>query len=188
MKAFLNCLIISQHENRTSGNKNRIRRYRYTDFSLILYCKNIYIISSSNIQFSNRSSNPFIWDCYFKDRMRRIYFHIVKDMIIRGGENIYPLEIENFLLGMPGVLDAQVVGIPDEKLGEIVGAFIRTRPGYEDMTEEDVREYSIPRIARYKVPKRVFFVDEFPMTPSMKIQKFKLRDMAVQMLEERNRV
>ncbi len=111
----------------------------------------------------------------------------IKDMIIRGGENIYPLEIENFLLGMPGVLDAQVVGIPDEKLGEIVGAFIRTRPGYEDMTEEDVREYSIPRIARYKVPKRVFFVDEFPMTPSMKIQKFKLRDMAVQLLEERNR-
>ena len=111
----------------------------------------------------------------------------IKDMIIRGGENIYPLEIENFLLGMPGVLDAQVVGIPDEKLGEIVGAFIRTRPGYEGMTEEDVREYSIPRIARYKVPKRVFFVDEFPMTPSMKIQKFKLRDMAVQLLEERNR-
>ena len=111
----------------------------------------------------------------------------IKDMIIRVGENIYPLEIENFLLGMPGVLDAQVVGIPDEKLGDIVGAFIRTRPGYEGMTEEDVREYSIPRIARYKVPKRVFFVDEFPMTPSMKIQKFKLRDMAVQLLEERNR-
>ena len=58
----------------------------------------------------------------------------IKDMIIRGGENIYPLEIENFLLTMPGVLDAQVVGIPDAKYGEIVGAFIRTRPGYEDMT------------------------------------------------------
>lgn len=102
----------------------------------------------------------------------------VKDMIIRGGENVYPLEIENFLLTMPGVLDAQVVGIPDERLGEIVGAFIRTRPGYEGMTEEDVREFAIPRIARYKVPKRVFFVDEFPMTPSMKVQKFKLREMA----------
>ena len=102
----------------------------------------------------------------------------VKDMIIRGGENIYPLEVENFLLGMPGVLDAQVVGIPDEKLGEIVGAFVRTRPGYEDMTEEDVRAYAIPRIARYKVPKRVFFVDDFPMTPSMKVQKYKLREMA----------
>ena len=106
----------------------------------------------------------------------------IKDMIIRGGENVYPLEIENFLLGMPGVLDAQVVGIPDAKYGEIVGAFIRTRPGYEDMTEEDVREWSIPRIARYKVPKRVFFVDDFPMTPSMKVQKFKLREMAEELV------
>ena len=98
--------------------------------------------------------------------------------IIRGGENIYPLEVENFLLTMPGVLDAQVVGIPDARLGEIVGAFIRVRPGYEGMTEEDVRAFAIPRIARYKVPKRVFFVDDFPMTPSMKVQKFKLREMA----------
>lgn len=106
----------------------------------------------------------------------------IKDMIIRGGENVYPLEIENFLLGMPGVLDAQVIGIPDAKYGEIVGAFIRTRPGYEDMTEEDVREWSIPRIARYKVPKRVFFVDDFPMTPSMKVQKFKLREMAEELV------
>lgn len=105
----------------------------------------------------------------------------IKDMIIRGGENIYPLEVENFLLTMPGVLDAQVVGIPDAKYGEIVGAFIRTRPGYEDMTEEDVREWAIPRIARYKVPKRVFFVDDFPMTPSMKVQKFKLREMAAKL-------
>ncbi|MCI7505573.1 MAG: AMP-binding protein [Coriobacteriaceae bacterium] len=104
----------------------------------------------------------------------------IKDMIIRGGENIYPLEIEDFLLTMPGVLDAQVVGIPDEKYGEIVGAFVRTRPGYEDMTEADVREFAIPRIARYKVPKRVWFIDEFPMTPSMKIQKFKLREMAAE--------
>ena len=106
----------------------------------------------------------------------------IKDMIIRGGENVYPLEIENFLLGMPGVLDAQVIGIPDAKYGEIVGAFIRTRPGYEVMTEEDVREWSIPRIARYKVPKRVFFVDDFPMTPSMKVQKFKLREMAEELV------
>ena len=109
------------------------------------------------------------------------YFRVtgrIKDMIIRGGENIYPLEIEDFLLGHPGVLDAQVVGIPDEKYGEIVGAFIRVRPGHEDLTEDDVRQWAIPRIARYKVPKRVFIVDDFPMTPSMKIQKFKLREMA----------
>ena len=114
------------------------------------------------------------------------YFRVtgrIKDMIIRGGENIYPLEVENFLLTMPGVLDAQVVGIPDARLGEIVGAFIRTRPGYEDMTEDDVRAYAIPRIARYKVPKRVFFVDDFPMTPSMKVQKFKLREMAEELVK-----
>ena len=107
----------------------------------------------------------------------------IKDMIIRGGENVYPLEVENFLLTMPGVLDAQVVGIPDARLGEIVGAFIRTRPGHEDMTEEDVRAFAIPRIARYKVPKRVFFVDDFPMTPSMKVQKFKLREMAEELVK-----
>lgn len=106
----------------------------------------------------------------------------IKDMIIRGGENVYPLEVENFLLTMPGVLDAQVVGIPDPKLGELVGAFVRVRPGCEDMTEDDVRAFAIPRIARYKVPKRVFFVDDFPMTPSMKVQKFKLREMAEELV------
>lgn len=108
----------------------------------------------------------------------------IKDMIIRGGENIYPLEVENFLLTMPGILDAQVIGIPDPKYGEIVGAFVRTRPGYEGMTEEEVRAFSIPRIARYKVPKRVFFVDDFPMTPSMKVQKFRLREMAQELISQ----
>ncbi len=107
----------------------------------------------------------------------------VKDMIIRGGENIYPLEIENFLLTHPGVLDAQVVGAPDARLGEIVVAFIRKRPEYDgEMTEQSIREWAIPRIARYKVPKRVFFVDDFPMTPSMKVQKFKLREMAAELV------
>jgi len=106
----------------------------------------------------------------------------IKDMIIRGGENIYPLELENFLLTHPGILDAQVVGIPDQKYGEIVGAFIRVRPGYESLTEADVREWAIPRIARYKVPKRVWVVDDFPMTPSMKVQKFKLREMAADLV------
>lgn len=106
----------------------------------------------------------------------------VKDMIIRGGENVYPLEIENFYLSMPGVLDCQVVGIPDEKYGEIVGAFIRVRPGHEGMTEEEVRDYGIARMARYKVPKHVFFIDDFPMTASNKVQKFKLREMAEEAL------
>lgn len=117
------------------------------------------------------------------------YFRVtgrIKDMIIRGGENIYPLEVENFLLTMPGVLDAQVVGIPDEKLGEIVGAFIRTQPGFEGMTEDEVRAYAIPRIARFKVPKRVFFVDEFPMNPANKVLKYKLREMAKELTDREN--
>lgn len=105
----------------------------------------------------------------------------IKDMIIRGGENIYPREIEEFLYTMPGVQDVQVVGVPDAKYGEVVGAFIKKAAG-ADITEEDVQEYAKARIARYKAPKYVFFVDEFPMTASGKIQKYKLREMAKEML------
>jgi fatty-acyl-CoA synthase len=106
----------------------------------------------------------------------------IKDMIIRGGENIYPREIEEFLYTMPGIEDAQVVGIPDEKYGEIVGAFVILKDG-ADLTEEDIRDYARRSIARYKVPKNVFIVDAFPLTASGKIQKFKLREMAVELLE-----
>ena len=115
------------------------------------------------------------------------YYSIVgriKDMIIRGGENIYPREIEEFLYTMPGVLDVQVVGIPDEKYGEIVGAFIILEEGAE-LTEEDVRDYAVTKIARFKVPKHVFFVDEFPLTASGKIQKFILREQAEQLLKKK---
>jgi fatty-acyl-CoA synthase len=104
-------------------------------------------------------------------------------MIIRGGENIYPREIEEFLYTMPDILDVQVVGIPDDKYGEIVGAFIILAEG-ADLTEEDVRDFALTKIARYKVPKHVFFVDEFPLTASGKIQKFKLREQAVELLEK----
>jgi fatty-acyl-CoA synthase len=109
----------------------------------------------------------------------------IKDMIIRGGENIYPREIEEFLFTMPGVKSAQVVGIPDEKYGEIVGAFVVPDDGNE-LTEEDVRDYSLSKIARYKVPKHVFFVDDYPLTASGKVQKFKLRDLAVELLKKGN--
>ena len=105
----------------------------------------------------------------------------IKDMIIRGGENIYPREIEEFLYTMPGVEDAQVVGVPDAKYGEVVGAFVRRSAG-SDITESDVQEYARARMARYKAPKYVFFVDEFPMTASGKIQKYKLREMAAESL------
>ncbi|MCG7850956.1 MAG: AMP-binding protein [Methanosarcinaceae archaeon] len=106
----------------------------------------------------------------------------IKDMIIRGGENIYPREIEEFLYTIPGIEDAQVVGIPDEKYGEIVGAFVILKKG-ADIAEADIRDHARSRIARYKVPKHVFIVDAFPLTASGKIQKFKLREMAVNLLE-----
>ncbi len=112
------------------------------------------------------------------------YYSIVgriKDMIIRGGENIYPREIEEFLHTMPEVKDVQVVGIPDEKYGEIIGAFIILEEGVE-LAAEDIRDYAVTKIARYKVPKHIFFVDEFPLTASGKIQKFKLRENAVEIL------
>ncbi len=112
------------------------------------------------------------------------YYSIVgriKDMIIRGGENIYPREIEEFIHTMDGVRDVQVVGIPDEKYGEIIGAFI-IKEDETHLTPEDVRDYAANKIARYKVPKHVFFVNEFPLTASGKIMKFKLREQAVELL------
>ncbi len=107
----------------------------------------------------------------------------IKDMIIRGGENIYPREIEEFLYTMPGIRDVQVVGIPDKKYGEIVGAFVIPDEG-TDITEEDIRDYALTKIARYKVPKHVFIVKKFPLTPSGKIQKYKLRKQAVELLKK----
>jgi fatty-acyl-CoA synthase len=108
----------------------------------------------------------------------------IKDMIIRGGENIYPREIEEFYYTMPGIKDVQVIGIPDDKYGEIVGAFIILEED-ADICEEDVSDFGIQRIARYKVPKHVFFVDEFPLTASGKIQKFKMREDAVELLKKK---
>jgi len=105
----------------------------------------------------------------------------IKDMIIRGGENIYPREIEEFLYTMPGIEDAQVVGVPDAKYGEVVGAFIRLAEG-ADVTDGDVQEYARARMARYKCPKYIWFVDEYPMTASGKIQKYRLREMAAESL------
>ncbi len=101
----------------------------------------------------------------------------IKDMIIRGGENIYPREIEEFLRTNPNVLDVDVVGIPDEKYGEVVGAFVILREG-SNLNEDDLRDYCSDKIAYYKTPKHFFIVDEFPQTASGKIQKFKLRELA----------
>ena len=106
----------------------------------------------------------------------------IKNMIIRGGENIYPREIEEFLYTHPKVSDIQVYGVPDRKYGEQVMAAIILKKGVE-MTEEEVREYCRGKIANYKIPRYVKFVDSYPMTASGKIQKFKLRDMAIKELQ-----
>jgi fatty-acyl-CoA synthase len=102
----------------------------------------------------------------------------IKDMIIRGGENIYPREIENFLYQMPQIEMVEIAGIPDEKYGEIVGAFIKLRAG-KTLTQEEVQEYCRGKISRHKIPKHVIFIDEFPKTASGKIQKYKLREMGL---------
>ncbi len=105
----------------------------------------------------------------------------IKNMIIRGGENIYPREIEEFLYTHPKVSDVQVYGVPDRKYGEQVMAAIVLKKGVE-MGEEEVREFCRDKIANYKIPKYVKFVDGYPMTASGKIQKFKLREMAIKEL------
>ena len=101
-----------------------------------------------------------------------------KDMIIRGGENVYPREIEEFLYGHPDVADVQVVGVPDERYGEEIAAFVIARDGAE-LDPEGLRDFCRGRIAHYKVPRYVIWVDEFPMTVTGKIQKYKLRERAV---------
>ena len=107
----------------------------------------------------------------------------LKDMIIRSGENIYPREVEEFLYRHPKILDVQVVGVPDEKYGEEVMAFIRLKEG-ENATPQEIREYCIGKISRYKVPKYVTFCHEYPMTASGKIQKYKLREQAAELLKQ----
>lgn len=114
------------------------------------------------------------------------YFHItgrIKDMIIRGGENIYPREIENFIYTMPQVQMVEVVGIPDHKYGEIVGAFVILKDG-ESLTQDEVQDFCKGKIARYKIPKYVFFVKDYPKTGSGKIQKYKLRDMGKELVDK----
>ena len=106
----------------------------------------------------------------------------IKNMIIRGGENIYPREIEEFLYTHPKVSDIQVYGVPDRKYGEQVMAAVILKNGVE-MSEEEIREFCRGKIANYKIPKYVKFVDSYPMTASGKIQKFKMREMAIKELQ-----
>jgi fatty-acyl-CoA synthase len=107
----------------------------------------------------------------------------IKDMIIRGGENIYPREIEEFLYKLEGVKDVQIAGVPSEKYGEEVGAFIILKEGAK-LTAEDVQDFCRGQISRHKIPKYVFFLDTFPMTGSGKIQKYKLRAMSLELCKK----
>jgi fatty-acyl-CoA synthase len=107
----------------------------------------------------------------------------LKDLIIRGGENISPREIEEFLFQMPGIKDVQVVGVPHEKYGEEVAAFVQVKEG-ASLQASDVIDYCRGKIARYKIPRYIFLVDSFPLTASGKVQKYKLREMAPSLMEE----
>ena len=103
----------------------------------------------------------------------------IKDMVIRGGENVYPREIEEFLYTHPDVVDAQVIGVPDERYGEELMAWVRLRPGAEPMTAESLRAYCSGRLAHYKIPRYVKLVDEFPMTVTGKIRKMDMRQTSI---------
>ena len=102
----------------------------------------------------------------------------IKDMVIRGGENIYPREIEEFLYSHPDIEDVQVVGVPDARYGEELCAWVKLRPG-SSVTEEQVREFCVGKIAHYKVPRYVRVTDGFPMTVTGKVQKFKMRETSI---------
>jgi fatty-acyl-CoA synthase len=105
----------------------------------------------------------------------------MKDMIIRGGENIYPREVEEFLYGHPDVTDVQVIGVPSERYGEEVMAWVKLREG-ASVTGDELAAWCRGKIATYKIPRHWKFVDAFPMTVTGKVQKFKMREVAVEEL------
>jgi fatty-acyl-CoA synthase len=106
----------------------------------------------------------------------------IKDMVIRGGENVYPREIEEFLYTHPDILDAQVIGVPDAKYGEELMVWVRLRPGAATLTAESVREFCSGQLAHYKIPRYVHVVDDFPMTVTGKVRKVEMRERAVEIL------
>ncbi len=106
----------------------------------------------------------------------------IKDLVIRGGENVYPREVEEFLYTHPDVVDAQVIGVPDEKYGEELMAWVRLRPGAPALSAESLREFSTGKLAHYKIPRYVHRVDEFPMTVTGKVRKVEMRAQAVEIL------
>ena len=109
----------------------------------------------------------------------------IKDMVIRGGENVYPREIEEFLYTHPDILDAQVIGVPDARYGEELCAWVKVREGAEELTAEKVREFATGKLAHYKIPRYVLVVDEFPMTVTGKVRKVEMREKSVDLLDLR---
>jgi fatty-acyl-CoA synthase len=107
----------------------------------------------------------------------------IKDLVIRGGENVYPREVEEFLYTHPDIQDAQVIGVPDERYGEELCVWVKLRPGAAPLTAEALREFATGRLARYKVPRYVLLVDEFPMTVTGKIRKVEMREKSVELLD-----
>ncbi len=107
----------------------------------------------------------------------------IKDMVIRGGENVYPREIEEFLYTHPDILDAQVIGVPDAKYGEELMAWVRLRPGAAALTAESLREFCTGKLAHYKIPRYVHIVDDFPMTVTGKVRKVEMRERATELLQ-----
>jgi fatty-acyl-CoA synthase len=106
----------------------------------------------------------------------------IKDMVIRGGENVYPREIEEFLYTHPDIVDAQVIGVPDEKYGEELAAWVRMRDGAEPLTPESLREFASGKLAHYKIPRYVRVVDDFPMTVTGKVRKVEMREITAREL------
>ena len=146
--------------------------------------KGYYKMPEATFQVIDKNGYLHSGDLGFKDEKGN--FHItgrIKDMIIRGGENIYPREVEEYLRGIEAIKDVQVVGTPSAKYGEEVAAFIILKDGAL-LTEEEVLDFCRGRISRYKIPTHVFFVDDFPMTASGKVQKYKLKDRAISHLTE----
>ena len=109
----------------------------------------------------------------------------LKEMIIRGGENIYPREIEDFIFTHSKVAGVAVFGVPDEYYGEQVMAWVQLHAG-EQASEEEIREYCMDKLAHFKVPKYIWFVEEFPMTVTGKLQKFRMQEIAEERMKQHN--
>jgi fatty-acyl-CoA synthase len=107
----------------------------------------------------------------------------IKDMVIRGGENIYPREIEEFLYTHPDIVDAQVIGVPDVRFGEELCAWVKLRDDAPEMTAARLREFAADKLAHYKIPRYVLVVEEFPMTVTGKVRKVETREKSAEILD-----